>query len=87
MDAARSCGSLRSATIPHLLARKYQDRKESSGACSRMGRPTARYSPVFPGADVRMTSRIGESNARAGKGCPPAGGWKPLRIGGRAGDG
>ena len=64
---AKAAWSLRSTTNPHWCLLKYQLKKESLGAWTRMGRLLAMYSPIFPGADVLMTSGIEELNAKGRK--------------------
>jgi len=53
-----------STTIPHSYCLKYQHTKESSGAWTKTGLATDKYSPILPGEAVLITSEIVVLKAR-----------------------
>src|SRR5207237_813154 len=59
--SARVSGS--STTAAQWWRRQYHATKLSAGACTRMGRPLARYSGNLPGSAERTTSGAGQSKA------------------------
>jgi hypothetical protein len=45
-----------SQTSPHRWSVAKWERKQSAGAWTKIGLPEAKYSPSFPGAEVRINS-------------------------------